>query len=84
MKNDVCAELEKAQGKKTVSGFLKSRKKRCKILFNVRLGVTGEEIDVLKAALVAYAKNTAVKTKKEVAEDLLDLIKYQEEKQQSK
>lgn len=81
MKKDVCAELETMKPKKTVAGFLKKRKSRCEMEYILRLCMQGNELDVLKAALKLYAKNTTVKTKKAVAEDLLGLIAYQEKKQ---
>lgn len=78
---DVCAELEKAQDKKKVATFLKKRKARWQTLYDLKFAMTGAELDVLKAALKMYAKNTTVKTKKAVAEDLLGLIAVQEKRQ---
>ena len=81
--NDVCAELEEENAKKkTVGGYLKTRKPpRNKITYTLRFVVTGAEVDVLKAALEMYLKNTTVKTKRYVAEDLLSLTKVQEKRQ---
>lgn len=53
---------------------LKQRKK-----MEVRIIITGEELGVMKAALKAYAE-TATKRTKRMAEDMLWLIEYQENK----
>lgn len=84
MRKDVCAELETMKPKKTMAGFLKKRKSRCEMEYTLRLCVQGNELDVLKAALKLYIKNTAVKTKKAIAEDLLGLIGAQESYQDIK